>query len=90
MSVPDLDRLLREADRAQLIGAIKAAVDAASWYTPAPKPDYGDTDLGIACSQAKADVAQEVVDAVLIALTAAPGSLGPESPSGPSRSAETS
>ncbi|MBV9024497.1 MAG: hypothetical protein JO362_12075 [Streptomycetaceae bacterium] len=81
--------MLREADRAQLTDAVKAAVDAASWYTPAPKPDYSDTDLSIACSKAKADVAQEVVDAVLTALTATPGSADPNAPSEPGHSAET-
>ncbi|MGW4890762.1 hypothetical protein ACWEQL_00610 [Kitasatospora sp. NPDC004240] len=71
MLVPDLSRLLREATPAQLVAAVKAAVDAAGWYAPAPKPDYGDTELTIACAEAKADVARDVADAVVLALSAA-------------------
>ncbi|MER5356314.1 hypothetical protein ABT093_39100 [Kitasatospora sp. NPDC002551] len=92
MLAPDLARLLRDADRDQLAAAVRAAVDAVAWYTPAPKPDYGDTGHSIARSEAKAELAEEVVDSVVLALSASvipdPAGAGssiapPESP-GPS------
>ncbi|WP_327378676.1 hypothetical protein OG393_32700 (plasmid) [Streptomyces sp. NBC_01216] len=70
MLEPDLARLLRDADRDQLAAAVRAAIDAVAWYAPAPKPDYGDTDHSIACSGAKAELAEEVVDSVVLALSA--------------------
>ncbi|MCM2430915.1 hypothetical protein [Streptomyces sp. RKAG337] len=70
MLVPDLSRLLREADHSRLTAAVEAAVDAVAWYAAAPKPDYGDTELSTVLSNARAEVAQEVVDAVVLALSA--------------------
>ncbi|MEU8763427.1 hypothetical protein [Streptomyces sp. NPDC048659] len=70
MLVPDLDRLVREADRDKLAAAVRAAVDAVAWYAPAPKPDYGDTDHSIARNEAKAELAEEVADSVVLALSA--------------------
>ncbi|MFI6112698.1 hypothetical protein [Kitasatospora sp. NPDC051164] len=90
MLVPDLARLVREADRDQLAAAVQTAVDTVAWYTPASKPDYEDTDHSIARSEAKAELAAEVVDSVVLALSASvitdPAGAGrsiahPESPS---------
>ena len=69
MLIPDLNRLLREADRDRLIAAVRAAVDTAGWYSPAPEPDPGGTDQSITRSAAKAEAAEEVADAIAIALT---------------------
>ncbi|MFE9428990.1 hypothetical protein ACFYNO_39275 [Kitasatospora sp. NPDC006697] len=70
MPVPDLARLVREANRDRLAAAVLAAVDAVAWYTQPPKPDYGDTDHSIARTEAKAELAEEVVDSVVLALSA--------------------
>ncbi|MGP3690789.1 hypothetical protein ACTVZO_39985 [Streptomyces sp. IBSNAI002] len=70
MLVPDLAHLLRAADRDRLAAAVQAAVDTVAWHSPAPKPDYGDTDMSIARSEAKAELAQDVADAVVFALSA--------------------
>lgn len=70
MLAPDLSRLVRAADRDRLVAAVQAAVDAVAWYAPAPKPDYADSRLSIARSEAKADLAEEVVDAIVLTLSA--------------------
>ncbi|MEU9256662.1 hypothetical protein AB0D66_33455 [Streptomyces sp. NPDC048270] len=70
MLAPDLPRLLHAADRDRLAAAVQAAVDALAWYSPAPKPHYGDTGVSIARNHAKAELAQDVVDAVVLALSA--------------------
>jgi hypothetical protein len=71
MLVPDLSRILREADRDQLAAALLAAVDTAG-YTPAPRPDCGGTDRSLARAEARAEPAREVVDAIVLALAAHP------------------
>ncbi|MFJ9574687.1 hypothetical protein [Streptomyces bacillaris] len=70
MLAPDLARLVRAADRNRLVAAVQAAIDTVAWYTPAPKPDYADTRLSIARSEAKAELAEEVVDAIVLTLSA--------------------
>lgn len=72
MLVPDLSRILREADRDQLAAALLAAVDTADYYTPAPRPDCGGTDRSLARAEARAETAREVVDPIVLALAAHP------------------
>ncbi|MCG7524010.1 hypothetical protein MHW47_06080 [Streptomyces sp. OfavH-34-F] len=70
MLPPDLARLVLAADRSRLVAAVQAAADVVAWYAPPPKPDYADTRLSIARSEAKAELAEEVVDAIVLTLSA--------------------
>ncbi|MEU6405400.1 hypothetical protein [Streptomyces sp. NPDC046985] len=92
MLAPDLARLVRAADRNRLVAAVQAAVDTVAWYAPAPKPDYADTHLSIARSEAKAELAEEVVDAIVLTLSAssmaAPAANATNSPDSPNSAKE--
>ncbi|MCX5216218.1 hypothetical protein OG689_44590 [Kitasatospora sp. NBC_00240] len=71
MATHDLTKLISDADARSLRAALRATIDAIAWYVPVPAPDYNDTDDTIARREARAEVAQDTLEAIREVLTTA-------------------